>query len=239
MDLQSHETDPWVDERLATLTPALDWPRAESRIDTLRGRRAAQRARRLQWIGAAAVVVMIGAAVPVTRAFAARCLDACASGVAQFLRADEPLANAPKGTGYEIGNLAPEAIGADAAGRAMSLSSLRGHVVVVNFWATWCGPCRAEVPVLNSLATRFGQRGLDVIGISMDADGWPAIKPFVESEAMEYPILLGTDAVAETFGGVGHLPATFVIDPAGVIVAKMEGAMREGQYDALIERILR
>jgi peroxiredoxin len=93
--------------------------------------------------------------------------------------------------------------------------------------------------VLNSLVDRYGARGLDVIGVSLDQDGWTAIKPFVESQSVTYPMVLGNDAVAATFGGVPELPATFVIDPDGVIVAKLVGQMREGQYEALFAKILR
>ena len=238
--LQSIESDTWVDERLSALTPASDWqPNAAGRIATLHARRAAHRARRLRWTGLAAAAVVVFVAVPVTRAFGARCLEACVSGVSQLWRADEPLAGAPKLTGFEVGSLAPDVAGTDESGQPVSLIARRGHVVVLNFWATWCGPCRAEIPVLNSLAQRYGSRGLDVIGVSLDRDGWDAIKPFAGNLPINYDVVLGNDDVAASFGGVESLPATFVIDPDGVIIAKMAGAMHDGQYDALIEKVLR
>jgi thiol-disulfide isomerase/thioredoxin len=238
--LQPLDDGRWVDDRLSALAPVHDLqPNATGLLPRLHARRAALRARRLRWTGAVAAIVVIVVSVPVTRAFAARCLEACVSGVSQLWRADEPLANAPKVTGFELGSLAPDVAGTDEAGRPVSLIARRGHVVVVNFWATWCGPCRAETPVLNSLVDRYGARGLDVIGVSLDQDGWTAIKPFVESQSVTYPMVLGNDAVAATFGGVPELPATFVIDPDGVIVAKLVGQMREGQYEALFAKILR
>jgi len=240
--LQNVDADTWVDERLALLAVPAALPDPDRFLPAMHARRAALRTHRLRLGGLAIAATIIFLAVPVTRAFGARCVEACVtvtSRVAQFWRADEPLANAPKIVGSGVGDLAPDLAGTDAAGQPISLLSLRGRVIVVNFWATWCAPCIGEIPVLNSLAGRYGPRGLEVIGVSLDQDGWSAIKAFAGRRSMTYPVALGSDDVAASFGGVDQLPATFVINANGVIVAKMVGAMRDGQYDALIEKMLR
>ena len=242
MTNQPEVTDRWVDERLATLTPAGEWEPDAARLSALRTRRAALQARRLRWTAGSLVIALVFVAVPVTRAFGTRCLEACAyatAQVAQLWRADEPAAATPKVFGAGVGDLAPDNLGVGPAGMPVSLASLRGHVVIVNFWATWCGPCRSEVPLLNALRARYGAQGLDVVGVSLDDDGWPAIKSFTNGVPVAYSLTLGTDGVSTEFGGVKELPATFVIDRDGVIAAHMTGPLREGTYDQLIERLLR
>ena len=244
MTLHQHDDpDLFVNERLATLVPASDWqPEAEAQLASLHARRATRRARGLWWTGIAVATTIVLVAVPGARALGLRCLEACvnaSSRVAQFWRADEPLANVPKRVGATVGSQVPDVAGFDAAGLPVSLSSRRGRVVVLNFWATWCPPCRAEIPVLNSLERRYGALGLDVIGVSFDDDGWAAVRPFAESLAVTYTLALGSDEVATAFDALRELPATFIVDRNGVIVARIVGAMREGQHDALIERLLR
>src|SRR5262245_49862199 len=130
------DTDSWVSDRLAVLSPAVEWnPNAATHLAAMHARRASQRARRLRGVGLAVAAAVIFCAVPVTRAFGARCLEACVNATRplQFWRADEPLANVPKQTGFRVGDLAPDFVGTDASGHAVSLASLRGHVVVLNF----------------------------------------------------------------------------------------------------------
>lgn len=97
----------------------------------------------------------------------------------------------------------------------MKLSDLRGKVVVLNFWATWCGPCGLEIPWFVEFEQQFKSRGLEVVGISMDEEGWSAIKPYVAEHKMNYRVLLGNDSVSQLFGGVESLPTTFIIDREG------------------------
>jgi thiol-disulfide isomerase/thioredoxin len=237
------DLDVFVHDRLASLTPGPEWtPDAGSHLATMHARRAARARSRHRWTALALALMLVFASVPVTRAFGARCVEACVSAtsrVAQWWTPAEPLANAPKAVGSTIGNLAPGLVGHDASGRPVSLADFRGRVVVVNFWATWCAPCRAEMPVLNDLQDRFGARGLQVLGVSLDENGWNAIDPFVAAVRVRYPIALGNDAVSASFGGVDELPATVVVDQAGVIVARMSGALRVAQYDELFDRLLR
>jgi len=103
----------------------------------------------------------------------------------------------------------------DANGSAVKLSDYRGKVVLLNFWATWCGPCTLEIPWFIEFEREYKTQGLAVLGVSMDEDGWKAIKPYVDAHKMNYRVLLGDDSVSQLYGGVESLPTTFIIDRAG------------------------
>jgi len=110
---------------------------------------------------------------------------------------------------------APDFTLKDGDGNPFKLSDLRGKVVVVNFWATWCGPCALEIPWFIEFEQEFKSRGLEIVGVSMDEDGWKAIKPYVASHKMNYRVVLGDDSVGQLYGGVDSLPTTFIIDRQG------------------------
>lgn len=243
MNHQSDVDERFVEDLLASLTSAHDWPLdVDGQLAAMHAKRVAYRRARGLITALAMVAGIVFVSVPGARAFGARCLDACVSAsgrVAQFWSSQEPAANTPKSVGASVGDLAPDLGGRDRTGRPVSLSALRGDVVVVNFWATWCAPCRAEMPLLDDLQGRYGARGLQVLGVSLDGDGWTAIDPFLASAPVRYQIALGNDEVSAAFGGVSELPATVVIDANGVIVARMKGALQPGHYDDLIERLLR
>ncbi len=115
--------------------------------------------------------------------------------------------------------LAPDFTLKDASGTPVKLSDLRGKVVLLNFWATWCGPCALEIPWFIEFEQQYKSRGLEVVGVSMDDEGWAAIKPFVASHKMNYRVLLGDDTVSQLYGGVEALPTTFIIDRNGKFAA--------------------
>ena len=95
--------------------------------------------------------------------------------------------------------------------------------VLVDFWATWCGPCREEIPHLNKLYENYRGKGLVVVGISMDAEGPEVVKQFAKELRMEYPVVMGDENVQQDFGGIVGLPTTFIIDRKGNIVKKYTG----------------
>lgn len=135
-------------------------------------------------------------------------------------------------------NLAPDFALTDLEGKPLVLAELRGKVVLLDFWATWCTPCRQETPQFVALQQKYGARGLQIVGVSMD-DGPQPVRAFYREFKMNYPVAMGTTQVAEAYGGVLGLPIAFVIDRRGQIVAKYEGpadmAELERQLDSLLQ----
>ncbi len=126
---------------------------------------------------------------------------------------------------------APQFLLKDGDGRTVQLSDYRGKVVLLNFWATWCGPCKLEIPWFMEFERKYKDRGFAVVGISMDDDGWNAIRPFMREEGMNYRVLLGNDSVAQLYGGVDSLPTTFIIDREGKIAAVHVGLVSKSSYE--------
>ncbi len=110
---------------------------------------------------------------------------------------------------------APDFTLTDSNGKSVSLSNYRGKVVLLNFWATWCGPCALEIPWFVDFEREYKSQGFEVIGVSMDEDGWSAVKPYIAEHKVNYRVLLGNDSVSQLYGGVESLPTTFIIDRDG------------------------
>jgi peroxiredoxin len=126
----------------------------------------------------------------------------------------------------------------DARGRAVSLSRYRGKVVVLDFWATWCHGCKTEIPWFMEFAKRFRHRGLAVIGVAMDEDGWKSVAPYVHATKMNYPVVVGDDAVARQFGAAENLPVTLLIDRQGNIVDSHTGVVDKDEWEGRIRELL-
>jgi len=133
---------------------------------------------------------------------------------------------------------APEFTLTDANGKSVKLSDYRGKVVLLNFWATWCGPCTLEIPWFIEFQQEYKSRGFEVLGISMDDDGWAAIKPYVAEHKMNYRVLLGNDSVSELYGGVDALPTSFIIDRDGKIASVHVGLAGKSEYIDEIQSLL-
>jgi cytochrome c biogenesis protein CcmG/thiol:disulfide interchange protein DsbE len=126
----------------------------------------------------------------------------------------------------------------DARGAAVRLSDYKGKVVVLNFWATWCGPCKVEIPWFIEFENAYKDRGFEVLGVSMDEDGWKAVKPYIEEKKMNYRVVVGDDALAQKYGGVDSLPTTFVIDRDGKIATSHMGLVGKSTYEKEIVQLL-
>ena len=119
--------------------------------------------------------------------------------------------------------MAPDFTLPNAQQQAVSLSSLRGKVVLLNFWATWCGPCQGEMPSLEALYRRYQDKDFVVVGVSLDEEGWPAIQEFTKQIPVSFPILLDAQQMISDLYQVYRIPETYLIDSGGKIVDKFVG----------------
>lgn len=126
----------------------------------------------------------------------------------------------------------------DAGGKPVRLSDYHGKVVILDFWATWCDPCAMEIPWFIDLERREKDHGFAVLGVSMDDEGWDAVKPFASKLGVNYPVLMGNDETAQLYGGVDALPTTFLIDREGRIAAVHVGLADRRDFEDGVERLL-
>ena len=136
-----------------------------------------------------------------------------------------------------IGSAAPDFTITDLQ-HTVTLQQFRGKPVVLNFWATWCPPCKVEMPWFEDLQTQYGKDGLVVLGVAMD-DSEPAeIAKFASDLGVNYTVLLGTNQVSDDYGDVQYLPTTFYIGRDGAIVDKMTGLLDRKDVDDAVRKIL-
>jgi thiol-disulfide isomerase/thioredoxin len=132
-------------------------------------------------------------------------------------------------------------------GSELSLSKYQGKVVLVNFWATWCDPCRGEIPWLIDFQKKYGDKGLVILGVAMDEEGKTKVEPWVakerfnvngNQEPMNYPILLGTDHFSEQFGGLIGMPTSYLYSRDGKKVKTVIGIIKRDELSKTIESLL-
>jgi len=145
--------------------------------------------------------------------------------------------SAPRAGGVGELRPAPDFSLTDLAGRKLRLSDYRGQVVLLDFWASWCDPCKREIPHFVEMQNRYGPQGLQVVGISMDDDEKLA-REFQEQFKMNYPVAMGSAQLANQYGGILGLPITYLIDRQGRIAAWHVGATEAEVFEAEIRKLL-
>jgi thiol-disulfide isomerase/thioredoxin len=142
---------------------------------------------------------------------------------------------------------APEVTFKDLDGKDVTLASLKGKVVVVNFWATWCDPCREEIPWLIEFQQKYADKGFTLLGVAMDEEGKPVVQPFVQTTpfnvnghptTMNYPIVLGNDDIASKFGGLLGLPTSIVVSRDGKVEKRYIGSVSKDALEKDIQSLL-
>jgi thiol-disulfide isomerase/thioredoxin len=138
-----------------------------------------------------------------------------------------------------VGKAAPAFTLTDLSGKKVSLADFKGHPVVVNFWATWCGPCKLEMPWFEQMNAKYKDKGLVILGLSQD-DGTPKeeIASAVKKIGVSYRILLPDDSVSKAYGGVDYLPETFYVSAKGDVVLTNSGAPSKDEIEANIEKTI-
>lgn len=127
----------------------------------------------------------------------------------------------------------------DTRGGRKSMESYKGKVVMLNFWATWCGPCKQEIPDFIELQKEYGDQGFEIVGISLDQPGQEAVvKGFVRQKGMNYDVLFDDGSLAQAYGGVRSIPTTFLINREGEIVSSQVGLQPKSAWASAIEALL-
>ena len=126
----------------------------------------------------------------------------------------------------------------DVEGKDFHFADTKGTVRLVDFWATWCAPCREEIPMFKELHATYGSKGFTLVGIAMDDEGLEKVKPFVDEQKIPYLTLIGNDAVATSFGGIVGFPSKFLVDREGHIVEVWVGEVPRAILEKRIQSLL-
>ncbi len=185
--------------------------------------RRVNRQRRWRWAAPAAMAGCLGVfAMPAPRAVAQRCWQG-------FCAMEENFVNRQKAPDFSL---------TDADGKRVRLSDYRGKVVVVDFWATDCGGCRVEIPWFVEFQREYRDRGLVILGLSLDDEGWKKVKPFIAEQGINYRVVLASDDVTNRYH-VEAMPTTVMIDRSGKIASTHVGLGKREEFRAEIQELLR
>jgi peroxiredoxin len=136
------------------------------------------------------------------------------------------------------GQPAPDFSLASLDGKNLKLSDFHGKAVLLNFWATWCEPCKIEMPWFVQLQQQYGPKGLQVLGVAMDDTDPKDINEFAHKMGVNYPIVIGKEAVGDQYGGIPYLPSTFYIDRDGKVVDRVYGLVSRSEIESDIKKAL-
>lgn len=123
--------------------------------------------------------------------------------------------------------------------KVIDISKYRGKAVLINFWATWCGPCVQEIPSLVSLQKEFGPQGLQIIGVSMDQDGDGPVQKVIGKKGINYPVIMGDEKISRDFGGIYGIPASFLVDQSGNVRKRFDGLTSHDDFVAAVKQMLK
>ena len=173
-----------------------------------------------------------------------------AANQVQLIPANSGAADAALSSSALLGKPAPGFTLEDLNGQKVSLSSYKGKAVLINFWATWCGPCKLETPWLVELRNQYASQGFEVLGVDAedddatpaDKDNWAkdkaAVQKFVRDEHMPYPVLLGGDTLSKPYGGFDAMPTSFYVDRKGTVMAVRMGITSKDEMESQIKKAL-
>jgi len=231
-------SDDWLDERLAALDSGGEWePDVTAGLSRLRELRF-----RGNWISGRWLWAATGAlglcicliVLPSPKVLAHRCLE-CSVAVWHSLLPSVPTQSGLKPPSER--SLAPDFNLKDINGKDVKLAELKGKVVLVNFWATWCEGCQVEIPWFVEFQKEYAGRGLVVVGISLDDDGWKSVKPWIKEKKVNYPIVIGNEGLGKQYGLVG-MPLTALVDREGRIADVHQGIVEKTATQEKIRDLL-
>jgi peroxiredoxin len=127
----------------------------------------------------------------------------------------------------------------DLNGKPVTLAELKGKVVVLDFWATWCGPCRMEIPGYIEMTKKYGKDGLVIVGASIDQGGPEVVKAFADKMGINYSLVMADEATATAYGATSAIPTTIIIDRNGQVRHRKEGAEEPSEYEPKVLAVLR
>src|SRR5438045_7570821 len=140
-------------------------------------------------------------------------------------------------TAPDLRKAAPDFTLKDSHGATIRLSDYKGKVVLLDFWATWCHGCKLEIPWFAEFSRKYGDKGVAVVGVSLDSDGWKVVAPFIKSAQVPYQIILGNDVISRAYG-IENMPDTFLIDREGRVAAAYKGMVDKQNVEENLRAML-
>jgi cytochrome c biogenesis protein CcmG/thiol:disulfide interchange protein DsbE len=159
------------------------------------------------------------------------------STVALLMLSACPFVTAGDATPANLRKAAPDFTLADSKGASIRLSDYKGKVVLLDFWATWCHGCKTEIPWYMEFQQKYRDKGLAVIGVAMDEDGWKSVKPYIEETKINYTIVVGNEELAKKYGA-DSLPVTLLIDRDGKIAESHAGMVDKAAFEKDVQTIV-